>query len=159
MLTLEVEKNNFDYQEKKKLGYYEDSPIVIIIRIIALSIPIIIDFILSLLSYKKELENYYTLRFSTQGLFIIFIIINVLFTSYKLIATYGFYFAIYMIYIMLMVFGLFALLAMEYLSLYNFISEFESLVLSEKIGYYIHSLSIVGIVGFRLYFMKVFDDY
>ena len=146
------------HQKKKKLCYYEDSPRVIIIRIIALSIPIIIDFILTLISYKKELENYYTLRFCTQGLFIIFIIINVLFTSYKTDVTYGFTFTIYMIYIMLMVLGLFALLAMEYFSLYNFIHEFESLVLSEKIGYYIHSLSIAGIFVFRMHHMK-FNEY
>ena len=152
MLNMEVENSN----ENKKLGYYEDSPKTMIIRTLLLSIPVIIDFILTLLSYKKdiELEKYYTLRFIAQGLYIIYIIINVLFTSYDTKVTQGFYWLVQMTYIFLMVIGGFAVFIMESLCLVNFIRNYKLLVLLEEIGYYIHSLVILALVCFRMYHMK-----
>lgn len=56
-------------------NFLSDKPGIIVLKIILLSIPNIIDFILTVLNVSKDCLIYFILRFITQALYIIFVLL------------------------------------------------------------------------------------
>ena len=118
-------------------NFLSDKPGIIVLKIILLSIPNIIDFILTVLNVSKDCLIYFILRFITQALYI-----------YFCVALYG------CIFIKIkdkedcidpscsFCIGSFLVLLMEIPSLIIFISYYDKIYFLAKIGYYIHLIYI-----------------
>ena len=137
MIKLELKESDHIFG-----GYYHDSLLMIALKIFFLSIPNIINFIFSLLSYKDECKKYYIIIFITQGLLVFYIIISVIYTSYdprvnerKPLNFDGFG------YLCLFILGSLVIFAMEITCLVFFIRNIDSLVLLEEIGFYLHYIT------------------
>ena len=127
-------------------GYYYCNIYLRILLFFAVSIPNIVDIILSILSYKEECKKYYIIRFVTQGINFIFIIFGINYLIYAprrekdriILDGIGF--------LLLFIGSACAYLPMEITSLVYFIINFDLLIYLGKIGYYVHLIFVGQII-------------
>ena len=127
--------------------FSSDKPGIIVFKIILLSIPNLIDFILTALNFSKECAIYFILRFVTQALYIYFcvalygcIFIKIKDKEYCIDPFCSF------------CFGSCFVLLMEIPSLIIFISNYDKIYFLAKIGYYIHLVYIPIMIFLILYY-------
>ena len=130
------------------MGYLSDKPYLsTILTFFTISVPYIADLILSILSYQEECKAYYIIRFVTQGISLLLIII----LPFLIICLYyednNNPFAMGMIYVIFFVFLIIGIIPMEITSLVSFIRNYEFLFYLGKIGYFIHA-SFIGLIIF-----------
>ena len=115
-----------------------------------ISIPILADIILSILSYQEECKTYYIIRFVTQGISLLFIIILPFLLISQVYEDNNNPFAMGFIFIVSLVYLIIGIIPMEIASLFFFIRDYELLFFLGKFGYYIHASSIIlyFILGF-----------
>ena len=115
-----------------------------------ISLPYIADLIFSILSYQGECKTYYIIRFVTQGISLLFIIILPFLLITLVYEQHNNPFAMGFIYIASLVYLIIGIIPMEIASLFFFIRDYELLFFLGKFGYYIHASSIIlyFILGF-----------
>ena len=120
-----------------------------------ISLPYIVDLILSILSYQEECKTYYIIRFVTQGIILIFIVFlayafihgeenNPFYTGFISVAT--------------CVYSICAVLPMEITSLVLFIINNGLLFYLGKIGFYIH-ICFYGLIFLFVISIRMCDSY
>ena len=116
-----------------------------------ISLPYIFDLILSILSYQEECKTYYIIRFVTQGISLLLIVI----LPFLMICLYfednNNPFAMGFIFIVSLVYLIIGIIPMEIASLFFFIRDYELLFYLGKIGYFIHA----GFIGLLILFLIV----
>ena len=121
-----------------------------VLSFFAISLPYIADLILSILSYQGECKTYYIIRFVTQGISLLliivfpFLLISQVYEQNNNPYGLGFILLISLLYLII------AILPMEITSLVFFIIDYELLFNLGKIVYFIHASFIVldFILGF-----------
>ena len=137
------------------MGDFLDSKCLLRIITFIISIPILADIILSILSYQEECKTYYIIRFVTQGIILIFIVFlayafihgeenNPFYTGFISVAT--------------CVYSICAVLPMEITSLVLFIINHGLLFYLGKIGFYIH-ICFYGLIFLFVISIRMCDSY
>ena len=116
-----------------------------------ISLPYIFDLILSILSYQEECKTYYIIRFVTQGISLLFIIILPFLLITLVYEQHNNPFAMGFIFIVSLVYLIIGIIPMEIASLVFFIRDYELLFYLGKIGYFIHA----GFIGLIILFLIV----
>ena len=120
-----------------------------------ISLPYIVDLILSILSYQEECKTYYIIRFVTQGIILIFIV----FLAYAFIhgeENNPFYTGF--ISVAVCVYSICAVLPMEITSLVLFIINNGLLFYLGKIGFYIH-ICFYGLIFLFVISIRMCDSF
>ena len=119
------------------------SDLLTIIIFCVISVPYIADLVLSIKSYQEECKTYYIIRFVTQGISLLLIIIFPFLFMSQVYEQHTNPYGLGFILLISLVYLIIAILPMEITSLVFFIRDYELLFYLGKIGYYIHACSII----------------
>jgi hypothetical protein len=111
----------------------------------AISIPNIADLVLSILSYQEECKTYYIIRFVSQGINLLFIVVLFFLIIFLYIGDNYNPIASGIISLISCLYCVIAFLPMEITSLVFFIRNYDLLFYFGKIGFYIHA-SLIGLI-------------
>ena len=130
-----------------------ESNLIVKLILIVLSFPNITDLILSILSYHEDCKTYYIIRFVTQGINLLFLVLLAIFLT--LFGEKNNPIANGIIYSFVWIYCLIAILPMEITSLVYFIRNYGLLFNLGKIGFFIHlgfyGLIILSYASFVIY--------
>ncbi len=136
-------------------GYFYCNIYLRILLFFVISIPNIVDIVLSILTYKKECKKYYIIRFVTQGINFLFIIFGINYLTYVPLRKAGHIILDGIGYLLFFICSICAYLPMEITSLVYFIINYDLLFYHGKVGYYAHFISfgliILYIISVRIY--------
>ena len=127
------------------------SDLLTILIFCVISVPYIADLVLSIKSYQEECKTYYIIRFVTQGISLLFIIILPCLMICLYFEDNNNPFSAGIIYIVFFVCLIIGIIPMEITSLVYFIRNYELLFYLGKIGYFIHA----GFIGLLILFLIV----